>query len=265
MEKMKSLPGKTRRLTMRINRNFLGKVQRKRKLSLTLIEVLIALSLSSIIMTAMFYFYQKAVRLDAEIQKVEERVFSLRLLQSRLMKIVPKAVSAKEAEKDFYFLTGYQDQISKRGTPYLLFSYDRGVDIEPQFSNIVLGRLYVDKKGRLMLVTVPAPSRWTQGALPLKREMLLRGVENIYFSFYNPPEKEHAPLKENKPRILRGVILEDPEVKGGFLKEWKNEYGMLPALVKIEIETKKDDVSERRTLSYILPYSRQAVVYDKGG
>lgn len=262
---MKSPPIKAIESPMRKNSPFLKRVSAKRRFALTLIEVLIALSLSSIIMTAMFYFYQKAVRLDAEIQKVEERVFSLRLLESRLMKIVPKAVSPKEAEKDFYFLTGYQDQISKSGTPYLLFSYDRGVDIEPLFSNVVLGRLYVDKKGRLMLVTAPAPSRWSQGAVPIKRETLLSGVENISFSFYNPPEKDRSPLKEGKPRILRGVILEDPEIKGGFLKEWKNEYGQLPALVRIEIETKKEGASEKKTLSYTLPYSRQAIVYDRGG
>lgn len=249
---------------MRRNSFPLKKVNALRVASLTLIEVLIALSLSSIIMTAMFYFYQKAIRLDGEIQKVEERVFSLRLLESRLMKIVPKSLSPKEAEKDFYFLTGYQDQISKSGTPYLLFSYDRGIDIDPQFSNVVLGRLYVDKKGRLMLVTAPAPSRWNPPSLPIKREMLMKGVENISFSFYNPPEKDRAPLKNSKPRILRGIILEDPEVKGGFLKEWKNEYGMLPALIKIEIETKKDGASEKKVLTYVLPYSGQVIVYDRG-
>lgn len=235
-----------------------------KKHPLTLIEVLIALSLSSLIMTAMFYFYQKAVRLDAAVQKVEHQVFSLRLLESQLMRIIPRTMSTKEAENDFFFLTGRSDQISKNGTPYLLFSYDRGVDLDPLFSNIVLGRLYVDKRGRLILATWPAPSRWPQdrNLVPMKREVLYDNVTNLLFSFYNPPEQKNTnesttPIR----RSIRGIVFSDPEVKGGFMKEWKNDYGMLPALMKLEIETHKNGITEKRIFPFTFPYGNRLVTY----
>lgn len=229
---------------------------------LTLVEVLIALGLSSIIMTAMFYFYQKAARLDIAVQKVEHQVFSLRLLESQLMRIIPKSVSLKEAKGDFVFLSGVSDQISKSGTPYLLFTYDRGVDIDPLFSNIVMARLFVDKKSRLILAVWPTHKRWPAGNSPppMKREVLMENVSSLSFSFYNPPDEKSKKGSSN-PRSVRGVIFVDPEVKGGFMKEWKNEYGMLPVLMKIEIETNNNGHIEKKTFPFLLPYANRVITY----
>ena len=229
---------------------------------LTLIEVMIALGLSSLIMTAMFYFYQKAARLDIEIMKVEHQVFSLRLLESQLMRIIPRTVSYSEADSDFVFLTGREDQISKNGTPYLLFSYDRGVDLDPLFSNIVIGRLFVDKKSRLILAIWPPESRWptNRNLTPMKREVLMENVASISFSFYNPPEQKSD--LEKQRRSKKGVIFSDPEVKGGFLKEWKNDYGILPVLMKLELELiKNDGVVEKKVIPFSFPYSGRTITY----
>ena len=236
------------------------KINKIRVYALTLIEVMIALGLSSLIMTTMFYFYQKAARLDLEIRKVEHQVFSLRLLESQLMRIIPKSVSTTEAGRDFFFLTGMSDQISKNGTPYLLFSYDRGVDIDPLFANIVLGRLYVDKKSRLILATWPAISRWPvdKRPPPMKREVLMDNVSSIAFSFYNPPDKK----KNNEiipRRSIRGIVMEDAEV--GFLKDWKNEYATLPALMKLEIETNVHGKIEKKTFLFTFPYGNRTIIY----
>jgi len=225
-----------------------------KKRPLTLVEVLIAISLSSLIMTALFYFYEKAARLDIAIQKLEQKVLSMRMLESQLMRILPRSVSMDEAGyKDFVFLTGQSDQIGKSGTPYLLFSYDRDVDIDPLFANIVIGRLFIDKKSRLILATFPAPTRWPENKSPppMKKMVLMENVDNIAFSFYEPPPSK--PKSDRKS--LRGVIIQDPEP--GFTKEWKNEYAGLPAIMKMEIESQ----GETRKLAFNLPYSKKYITY----
>ena len=52
----------------------------------------------------------------------------------------------------------------------------------------MIGRLFVDHDNRLILATWPSISRYSSPSPPMRKEVLLEGVENISFAFYLAPK-----------------------------------------------------------------------------
>jgi type II secretory pathway component PulJ len=235
----------------------------------TLLEVLIALSLAVIVLTTLNFFYRQIDSINVAMEKVQRESFQMAYIENRLSNIIPKAVFTKiaGAKNDFYFFTGSDvNGLLKEGSPSLVFTFDNGVNLDKPFSNHVLGRLYLDKKGNFCLATMPSPLRWEKGgAIPIKDEILLQNVESIAFRYYAAPERNRSKISTAiKATVAQGKEVLEISPKDHWYDSWKYEYRQLPAIVKIILKQRVDSTTSRElTFSFPMPNSEMVVVYDK--
>lgn len=201
------------------------------KRPVTLIEMVIALALTVIILTSLTYFYRQMSEIDAETERVIADNFKMRFVETRLADVLPRSISESDKKKDFVFFSTGDDGLTKSGSQSLIFTFDNKVSLDKPFSNHVLGRLYLSQNGDLTLAYWPSPKRWKDNTLPpMKKEVLLKGVENLSFEFYIAPENKKAKKPANKPQPSN-----DDKTN-----EKKNENIKKPESIK-DKETAKDE------------------------
>lgn len=178
-----------------------------RKANFTLLEVLIALGLTLLILTTLLSAYLNAERTSLWWQKEEKEQFTLRFFTHRLTEVF-NHLAEIDQNKSFFLTT-------ESG---LIFSYDNGASFDRLFSGPVLGRLFIDPRGDLYLITWPEKELWgDSGIPPFHREVLMKGVASMQLSFLNKDEN--------------GLSWKS----GGYSKEIKE----LPAAIKMTLTTKE--------------------------
>lgn len=199
----------------------------RRRSSFTLLELLISISLVAVILTVLMGVYSQLSYFHLELDHTRAATFEKRQLQNRLYYVFSRAIpNFKATQDDFFFFT--------IGTPPhqngLIWTIDNGIDLDPLFSNHVLVRLQLEKTssgaGNLVLNLWPMPRCFPDSLPPVKREVLLTGVNELNFGFYLPPD----PLK-----FISSVSSEDQLnlPRNIWYSEWLSEYKLLPAIVKV--------------------------------
>lgn len=234
-----------------------------------LLEVLIAMVLTMILLSVLLAFYIQINKINAAQEIEQEHTFGKLFLSTRLASILPKIVPANTTEKDFIFFSTYHnDGQTKGGTPSLFFTFDNAVKLDPGFSNHVLGRLYLTPDGQLSLALWPSPIRWNDAEMPpIKNEVLFEGVEDLSFEFYHPPSRQRKIILANHTPTFKDSNLMQIETLGEWKTEWQQEYGDLPALIRIKLTLtakakSKFGNSEKLFLTYPLPNSYEIIVYE---
>lgn len=207
------------------------KVQRR---PFTLLEVLIAMGLAAVLLTALLGAYQYVNMTSYAQQKAQKEAFQKRLLQERLSTILTSALSPTQVKKeDFAFFT------LDNG---LAFVYDRGVDVDPFFANDVLARLYVHDD-KLMLAMWPLKSRWKEGGSPpMKQEVLMEGVSHIEFRFWMPPDVTKGPIDTTDAASRK-----EEHWVTGWNDVWQASYKALPVFIRVAI------IKEHEEVVFLLP------------
>ena len=235
-------------------------MKQKRIHYMTLLELVISLALTMIILATLSFFYREVDLLDTETEKKQRDMFQLRYLENRLANILPRAISEYDTEKDFYFFTSPDPaNLFKQDSKSLIFTYDRKIDLDKPFSTHTLGRLYLDKEGRLTLGIWPSKNRWdlAKGTLPpMKKEILLENVEDLSFEFYAAPAKNRSRLRGKNQKEIKHPV--EPE-KDSWLKEWLNDYLQLPAIIKVKVKQNNKWI----VFAFPLPNIQDAIVYDQ--
>jgi len=225
----------------------------KRLQYVTLLEMLIAMSLTSVILMALMFFYQQVVVIGADIDQSRTEEFHMRFVEKRLDDIFTNIVSTKN-KKDFVFFSIGDEGIAMPGSQSLIFTFDNGNCLDKRFSNIVVGRLILDPYGNLFLVIwpLPEPQGISNASWPVKKEILLSGVESLKFEFFVPPTYDKKGMPKDAP---------EPEPKGGWRQQpWLQEFLQLPVMVKVIVSMPKGKESSL----YVFPLleSRAHVIYD---
>lgn len=218
-----------------------------KKRFITLLEVIIAAMLTTILLTALTFFYRDMTTFNAELDKLHIVQFQQSYIQKRLSAILPKILASKPKQKDFYFFTGSP----VNGSPSLVFTYDNGPCLDRDFAGHVLGRLFVDKNNALVLASWAAPSRWIEEP-SLKKEVLMGDVESLHFRFYVPPE--HDLSKTGPGQHLEGITYNQ------WYEDWPSHLKELPAMVHIRIQQKGMD--KPLEFAYQLPNSNLVILYE---
>lgn len=190
------------------------------KRHVSLLEMLIALSLVTILLSALMAFYSFTSSTQLTVDKIRKDNFRSLYLQHRLGQILPRSFDkpAKQDKTPFWFYTPLGTS-----TPELIFVYDNGVDGIPPFSNAVLGRLFLEE-GKLILLSWSTQMEWRKADAPAREEILDEGVVQIAFSFFNPPKPSDA----DKP-------IDDLKDPPGWFAQWPIEKDKLPAMMKITV------------------------------
>lgn len=243
-----------------------------RKRHLSLLEVLIALVLTVAILMTLTFFYRQVTEMGAATDHISAENFKMRYIETRLAAILPKTVS--HSKSDFTFFSLGDEGLTKPGSQTLIFTFDNQVSLDKAFSNHVLARLYLDKNGNLMIAYWPSPKQWENQTPPIKKELLLQGVENLAFEFYIPPAKKEKvpqeketikkPLekqKENENSLSEGKKISEPEPKGDWRKQpWLQDYKQLPVMVKLIVTLRNHP--EPLIFIYPLANAKSHIVYE---
>jgi len=179
----------------------------KKRYSLSLIEVLISLSLITLLVGSLSFWYRSVTANNA---KLEQKTWGLkeeRWVDLRLSNILPAIKS----------------HLTSTGEGEIAFLFDRGVWNDPLLSGTILGKLYHDtQRNALCLGIWPHPK---QGKIPSETLTLLEDVTSVTFDFYSPPDPFRLKVDPEKVGKSR------PAEK--WQSSWDLAYEELPAMIQI--------------------------------
>lgn len=162
-----------------------------KKRSLTLIEVMVALGIASLLLAVLFPYLRDTIRLKKELELERAFIFSKAHVQERLATLfaasIPRAAFTTIKTEDHLF--------------ELRFAFDNGYDFEEAFRHQVMGHLYVEQK-KLMLKIQGKKNE-------VRKEVLLENVREVDFKFAYPTPQgqiEEKPTCENKSLPLFFIL-----------------------------------------------------------
>ncbi len=149
------------------------------KRSFSLIEVMISLSLVSLLLTSLFFWYNHLTSGKRELQEKQWLLVEERYCHQRLNKIFSTC--------DRPLFTS-DEQLPNLSRGSLVFTFDRGIADDPLLCGRVLARLYHDpEKNRLCLGLWPYSEKLQE---PSETYILLTDVSSMEMSFYRPPSHD---------------------------------------------------------------------------
>jgi hypothetical protein len=183
------------------------------------------------IMTTLLTAYLNVERSSAWWKKEEQELFTERFFYHRLLEVFTHLEEIDKI-KTFFFTSDSNTGLQLPGTTSLVFSYDNGASLDKGLSGSVLGRLFADSHGELILLTWPERELWPEQGLPsFHREVLMKNIKNLELEFFHLPN----PLEEGAPAAA-----------------WKGSYSKdlteLPGAIKLTITTQDD-----KTRPYYFP------------
>ncbi len=225
-------------------------------------------------MTILLGYYWHLSRTNNEIDKLKSEAFHIRHAYQRIVYALSRAslngaaISPKKGEKPVVCFYTTEEPYDYMDGQSLVFTFDNGPDIKPEFSNGVLARLYCDRERRLRLLVWPILYDDEDPLLiPPREETLLENVADLRFEMYCGDTKESRSLSLQPPEIKEGR--EDILPLGGHWYTtyddeksdffgWQRKFGTLPVLIRVVIEMEGGDVY---TFATPLPLAKTYVVY----
>ncbi len=209
----------------------------------TLVEVLVALCLTTLLLTSVFSIWRYTARASQQADLLLSTVREEAALRLRLDQILTQTLRGT-----FYSEEAYQN-------PSLVFTFDNGPQLERHFSGPVLARLFVDSNQRLALTLWPHPDHWKLDPPPSATEILASDVTRLNLAFYEPPS--WGP-EIDSPTIEVGREKHSPD-PDRWHSEWREKFQELPALVRFTLTIDGDE--EQHTITTSLPEAQKPLRY----
>lgn len=190
----------------------------KKRLFATLIEVVIALGLLSLLLSTLFFWYRQLSTQRSKIEIAKWPTLEVRYAGQRL-----NTIFSRLQDLEPFFTTDNDSS--------LVFLFDNSPHSQPELAKTVLACLYVDKEDNTLCLGIwPHPS--TGKKEPFEKQVLLGNISEMGFTFYNPPP---FPRKSIDP----------PEVgysypHRGEQSSWRKNYQTRPAMMIITVTRGKD-------------------------
>ena len=196
-----------------------------RKHPFTLLEVSVALFLAAILITLMLRFFTEAHLIEHKLDIANAKVIERAHLYTRLTQIFPGVPTAASELKKVGL---YTTKVKGEKADSLVFFYDNGIDPDPKFSGIVLGRLsLIDQE--LSLLTWPLNEK-----KHFRKEILMNKVQDLSYQFFTSSEE-------------------------GFFwtKKWLKESSSLPPMIKISLMQDEEPLD----FAFFLPVQMSKISY----
>ncbi len=146
----------------------------KRKRSLTLLEVIIALTLLGILLTSLFNSFHQGLKKNITAKGLKQKVLQLELFQQRLKNLFShldcEAGMSLEKHPDAHGLA-------------LIVSYKHPVDSEFDMCGVLQGMIFLNKNKELCLIS------WSQKG-KVRNEILLDKIDTFKCRLFNPKKAE---------------------------------------------------------------------------
>jgi len=174
-----------------------------RKRSFFLLEIIIAIGLSSMLLTLLFRFIVSYATIEKKIEGAQIGLLERSRMQEKLESIFTSIEPSTLEEPSFYTLDFPEESNSS-----LVFLYNAGIDPDPAFSGPNTGRLYLNKRGEFCL------TQWPLSKSDYRSEVLLKNI-----------------------RAFEWELLGKKEVSGRFewLSIWTKKQRGLPSIIRLKL------------------------------
>lgn len=223
------------------SRLWLGNVRPKKKRALILFEILIALTLTAILLTFLFSFFVESAKIEKKLDTARMAISNRGQLQTRLQSIF---TTIDRGAGEPYF---YTKQFEREKSSSLIAIFDNGIDPDPAYSGSITGRIFIDEEKNLCLATWPLDKSKN---LPWRKEILLPQVESYEFEFLGAlSASEHG--KKEKVRSISPTV--------GWRSAWPESLTSVPTIIRMKI--KQEKMEEPLYFAFILPAPASHVTY----
>ena len=180
-----------------------------KKRNFILLEIMIGLTLLSILLTFLFHAMSQGIKMEMRVDEARKILFKRQHLQSRLQDLFLSLTPNRLPPL-------YTKLFPNEKKESLILYFDHGIDPDPQFSGPLLGRIYLEGDGKLVLAMWPLEKeskKW-------RKEILLDGVDYFQFQFLGQKEKK-----------------EDDEIGPNFAwhKMWPKNRGASPSILRLTV------------------------------
>ena len=203
----------------------MGILKKKKKLSFTLIEVLISSILLALIVSGLYFIYITisvgTTSIERVVHKERKTLLNSRKIRHYLMSIIPfQNNPPNKGSTRAFFLT---EGVNGSSGFQVYADIDNGPDPVPSLSNEVLGKFYINKDNNFILTLVSHPIRAKVFSACEADVLLWKGVESILWEFTCWPDIQS---KRDQKTGNTGAI--DAVPKGTWVTEWKREWMYTP-------------------------------------
>ena len=229
-----------------------------RRQHFTLIEVLIGLVLAAMLIGILLGAYRQVTIINKEISVARAKVMTPTYLHKRLSETLTRATMTPSSVgvNSFFFTTDPLRGI--HNGPSLVFTYNNGIDPDPNYCGAVLARLYATQQGLLCLATWPMDSQVESQPFSSRVEILCDQVSSWSLEMYQPPDPEQKPI--SPPSIELGKDKTKPLPR--WQTSWPLSHKELPAMVKVTVTRGLPKETPRIiTLTYQIPEANKEVTF----
>lgn len=224
-------------------------VKKRNKRYMTLFEVLIAMSLLSLLLVVIFGFFRELSTLNTLTKQTTKEAFQKRYAESRLFYTFSNVVNENQSGRSFHFFTT-KDEVSP--FPSLVFTFQNGPCIDTRYGGDVLARLYVDQEHHLCLAIWPIemdPETKEDIRFQYKQEYLLDDIQDFRFSFFTPPDTANDVEPDENNKLSNA---------GEWVEEWSKDLKEMPVIVKLQV---KFGSNQDEVFAFVLPSSKHPITF----
>jgi hypothetical protein len=208
---------------------------KRKKNSFILLEIIISMSLVAIILTVLFQFYTQIIITDKKIEKAKTKVFARQHLHLRLHTIFSQIIPPFHSANEFYTSHFHSFLTDKKIT--LEFFFNNGIDPDPLFSGIIIGRLFY-KDNCLKMKIFPTD----KNEKIFREEILIKNIKNYKIFFLGKKENEIGEIQSISKDF-------------SWLNSWKKNKHELPLYILISV---KDCDNKKFVFAFFLSYKQSA-------
>jgi hypothetical protein len=150
--------------------------KRKKRFSLTLLEITVAFFLIGILLSSLWGMYHSYLVTYQKNQKTQTAIHRLLFLKERLDKLCMQVASSPSKEDKNSVFTPEE---KVEGVPTVCFSYYHAPDPDPAFNGRVCSLLYMNSIKQMCLAT------WSNEKTP-RIDILLQSVSSFRLNFFDP-------------------------------------------------------------------------------
>jgi len=151
------------------------------KRSFLLLEILIALTLLSFLLSCLFNAMAQGIKVEVTIGESRKTLLARQHLQTRLQDLFLSIAPTNLPPI-------YTQVFPQEKKESLMIHFDNGIDPNPSFSGPILGRIYLDEEHNLALALWPIGKE--NKNKPWRKEILLKGVSQFQFQFLGQKQKK---------------------------------------------------------------------------
>lgn len=197
-----------------------------------LLELLIALSLTAVLLTFLFSFFVQNAKIESKLETARTCISNRGYLQTRLQTIF---TSLDQGSLQSCFYTKTDKTFS------LMLQFDQGIDPDPQFSGILLGQLFLDEEKNLRFTTRPLD---IENQTAWRSEILFPKIKDFEFEFLGPNTPPESGSRETIKLINPNLV---------WRSEWPKKIGSIPSMIRLTLYEK--DFKEPIRYAFFLPVS----------